>query len=71
MMFTGQHLLQQLAQQQGLRLPEGQPPLLEGQPLPAVKPEQTPEQQYQDVFHRQVLLLVHIISYFRDRHTFT
>lgn len=49
-MFTGQQLLQQLAQQQGIRLPEGQAPQMEAQPT--VKPEQTPEQQYQDVFHR-------------------
>ena len=51
MMFTGQQLLQQaLAQHQALRQHDGLQQPIEAQA--PVKPEQTPEQQYQDVFHR-------------------
>ena len=61
MMFSGQQLLQQaLAQHQAMQMAEGhhqqqqhQQQLLEAQA--AIKPEQTPEQQYQDVFQRSTL----------------
>ena len=61
-MFTGQQLLQQaLAQHQAMRLPEGHPQPMEAhqslEVQPPVKPDQTPEQQYQAVFHRQIFLL--------------